>query len=86
MPPLTGVAADAHGTPLAMVVPLMFFIAAESYPLAVNFIPSYRDPADAFSTTDIGLTGHHDDVETADGGGVAGEHVGEKGLEVEHGK
>lgn len=58
MPPLTGVAADAHGTAMAMVVPLMFFVAAESYALAVNFVPAYRDPADAFTTTEIGLSNH----------------------------
>ncbi|KAH9896340.1 MFS general substrate transporter [Xylariomycetidae sp. FL2044] len=55
VPPLTGVAADAHNTALAMVVPLCFFVAAESYAVAVNFIPAYRDPADAFSTTKVGL-------------------------------
>jgi MFS transporter, FHS family, L-fucose permease len=71
VPPLTGAAADAHGTPLAMVVPFMFFIAAETYALAVNFIPAYRDPADAFSETEVGLAGHHD------------EETGEKGVVVE---
>ncbi|KAI5928174.1 major facilitator superfamily domain-containing protein [Camillea tinctor] len=56
VPPLTGVAADIHhSTALAMVVPLCFFVAAESYALAVNFVPAYRDPADAFSTTEVGL-------------------------------
>ncbi|KAI1330608.1 glucose/galactose transporter [Xylariaceae sp. FL0255] len=58
VPPLTGVAADAHGTALAMVVPLSFFVVAWSYALCVNFIPAYRDPADAFSTTEIGTTSH----------------------------
>lgn len=58
VPPLTGVAADAHNTALAMVVPLMFFVAAETYALAVNFVPAYRDPADAFTTTEIGLSAH----------------------------
>jgi len=29
-----------------MVVPTMFFVLAYSYPLAVNFLPSYRIPAD----------------------------------------
>ncbi|KAK8133697.1 hypothetical protein PG984_005709 [Apiospora sp. TS-2023a] len=63
VPPLLGVAADRHGTPLAMVVPLMFFVAAETYAIAVNFVPSYRDPADAFSTTEVGLQPHHTDEE-----------------------
>ncbi|KAI0598692.1 major facilitator superfamily domain-containing protein [Biscogniauxia sp. FL1348] len=56
VPPLTGVAADIHrSTALAMVVPLCFFVAAETYAVAVNFVPGYRDPADAFSTTELGL-------------------------------
>lgn len=29
-----------------MIVPVMFFISAETYALAVNFVPSYRDRAD----------------------------------------
>jgi FHS family L-fucose permease-like MFS transporter len=29
-----------------MIIPVMFFVMAYSYALAVNFIPSYRDPAD----------------------------------------
>lgn len=85
VPPLTGVTADLHGTPLAMVVPLMFFVAAETYALAVNFVPAYRDVADAFSTTEVGLRGHHEGVledEEAGRGGVA---VGdEKTVETEH--
>jgi FHS family L-fucose permease-like MFS transporter len=60
VPPLTGVAADIHGTGLAMVVPLCFFIAAWTYALAVNFVPWYRDCADAFTTTEIGLVSHHE--------------------------
>ncbi|KAI1492821.1 MFS general substrate transporter [Biscogniauxia mediterranea] len=56
VPPLTGVAADLHrSTAFAMVVPLCFFVAAETYAVAVNFVPAYRDPADAFSTTELGL-------------------------------
>ncbi|KAK7948002.1 uncharacterized protein PG986_008888 [Apiospora aurea] len=65
VPPLLGVAADRHGTPLAMVVPMMFFVAAETYAVAVNFVPAYRDPADAFSTTEVGLQPHHSDEEKA---------------------
>ncbi|KAK8039442.1 Glucose/galactose transporter [Apiospora rasikravindrae] len=78
VPPLLGVAADHHGTPLAMVVPMMFFVAAETYAIAVNFVPAYRDPADAFSTTEVGLQPHHsdeekvrhDNLENKEGGGV----------------
>ncbi|KAK7756378.1 hypothetical protein SLS62_001604 [Diatrype stigma] len=72
VPPLTGVAADAHGTALAMVVPLMFFVAAETYALAVNFVPAYRDPADAFTTAEIGLS--------APSAGMVDEEAGGKGM------
>ncbi|RYP45093.1 hypothetical protein DL768_008524 [Monosporascus sp. mg162] len=68
VPPLTGYAADKRNAGFAMIVPLMFFIAAESYAFAVNFIPAYRDPADAFSTTEVGLHSPHTDEESADAG------------------
>ncbi|KAI1851537.1 hypothetical protein JX265_012381 [Neoarthrinium moseri] len=55
VPPILGLVADKRGTGFAMIVPLMFFIAAETYAIAVNFVPSYRDSADAFSNTEIGL-------------------------------
>lgn len=84
VPPLTGAAADAHGTPLAMVVPLMFFVAALSYAIAVNFVPAYRDTADAFTTAEIGLHGHPDDVENGDGGDAGDRVLSEKGAEAEH--
>jgi MFS transporter, FHS family, L-fucose permease len=55
VPPILGATADAHTTALAMVVPMCFFIAAWTYSLAVNFVPSYRIPADKFSTTAVGI-------------------------------
>ena len=55
VPPLTGVVADSHGTPFAMVVPLCFMVGAWTYALAVNFWPWYRDTADAFTQADVGL-------------------------------
>lgn len=59
VPPLLGEAADLNNsTAKAMSVPLAFFIAAWTYSLAVNFVPAYRDPADRFATTEIGLGGH----------------------------
>jgi FHS family L-fucose permease-like MFS transporter len=65
VPPLTGKAADLHNsTAKAMVVPLCFFVAAWSYPLAINFVPSYRDSADKFSTAQIGMGGGARDLET----------------------
>ena len=63
VPPLTGVAADNLGTGTAMVVPMVFFVGAWTYALAVNFSPWYRDTADAFTTTEIGLHGHHEGVD-----------------------
>ena len=74
--PLTGVAADAfENTATAMLVPLVFFVAASTYAVAVNFIPAYRNPADAFSTTEIGLQGEAVDEEIAKGGVPADEKV-----------
>lgn len=67
VPPLTGAVADMHGTGKAMVVPMAFFVVAYSYALAVNFVPAYRDTADAFTETEIGLHEHHEGVaETGD--------------------
>ncbi|KAH8885330.1 MFS general substrate transporter [Thozetella sp. PMI_491] len=64
VPPLTGKVADMHNdTGIAMVVPMAFFIVAWTYALAVNFWPWYRDTADAFTTTEIGLGDRHDGVE-----------------------
>ncbi|KAH7379610.1 major facilitator superfamily domain-containing protein [Pyrenochaeta sp. MPI-SDFR-AT-0127] len=67
VPPLLFVAADSRGdvnhdtgnapTAFAMIVPLIFFIAAWTYTFCVNFVPAYRNVADKFSTTDIGI-GH----------------------------
>lgn len=78
VPPLTGAVADMHGTALAMVVPMAFFIAAESYALCVNFVPSYRDTADAFTEADIGMHGNHD--------GVAEVGEGEESLGIDEEK
>ncbi|KAI9688575.1 MAG: hypothetical protein M1822_001524 [Bathelium mastoideum] len=56
VPPLLGAAADLNNsTAIAMSVPLAFFIAAWSYALCVNFIPSYRDVADKFTIAKIGM-------------------------------
>jgi len=35
-----------------MIIPVMFFVMAYSYALAVNFVPSYRDPADKVGKDD----------------------------------
>jgi MFS transporter, FHS family, L-fucose permease len=80
VPPLLFAAADTQGavnyetgnapTALAMTVPLAFFVAASTYTVAVNFIPAYRDVADKFSTTKIGVEGA---AATTDEEGVVGE-------------
>jgi len=65
VPPLLFVAADAQGavnqltghapTATAMSVPLAFMVAALSYPICVNFVPAYRNVADSFSETKLGI-------------------------------
>lgn len=62
VPPILGASADAfdprtngRGTVRAMVVPTVFFIAAWSYALCVNFVKAYREPADKFHTTKVGI-------------------------------
>ncbi|CAG8975693.1 hypothetical protein HYALB_00007897, partial [Hymenoscyphus albidus] len=55
VPALLGRVADVHDTALAMVVPLMFFVAAWSYALCVNFVPAYRDIVDSVQTAEIGI-------------------------------
>ena len=86
VPPLLGAVADLHNsTAKAMGVPLAFFIAAWSYALCVNFIPAYRDPADKFSTTKVGLegsTGSVKDEESGPRNGVI--EKGHEGGDVQH--
>lgn len=80
VPPLLFAASDSQNnksdapTAVAMSVPLAFFVAAWSYTLCVNFVPAYRDVADKFTTTEIGVVGAQvDDVESqSPGSGVVG--------------
>lgn len=72
VPPLMGVAADRHGTGFSMIVPTMFFVAAGTYAVAVNFVPAYRDTVDAFSTTEVGLRERDEDVVVSEGGLASG--------------
>jgi FHS family L-fucose permease-like MFS transporter len=84
VPPLLFAASDSQGTPnpitgyaptaIAMTVPLAFFIAAWSYPLCVNFVPAYRNVADSFSTTEIGITNAHATDPEHQGGVLSDEH------------
>lgn len=59
VPPLTGAAADNEklGTGRAMLVPLVFFVAAWSYPVCVNFVGSYRKVVDSYVETGVGSDG-----------------------------
>lgn len=63
VPPATFALAGVRGNEIAMVVPLVFFIAAWTYALAVNFHPSYKNVVDSFTETEVGLHGHTEDVE-----------------------
>jgi FHS family L-fucose permease-like MFS transporter len=71
VPPILFAARDSQQgkrdapTALAMVVPLCFFVAAWSYSICVNFVPAYRDVADKFTTTEIGVANPHADDEEA---------------------
>ncbi|KXJ96345.1 major facilitator superfamily domain-containing protein [Microdochium bolleyi] len=77
VPPLTGVVADHKGNNIAMVIPLIFFIMASTYSFAVNFVPAYRDNADAFTETQVGIVNVDGaaaaEVEKAEGMGIATE-------------
>ncbi|KAF5369101.1 hypothetical protein D9615_010441 [Tricholomella constricta] len=54
VPPILARVADArNSTAFAMIIPVIFFILAYSYALAVNFVPSYRDPADKVGEADL---------------------------------
>jgi FHS family L-fucose permease-like MFS transporter len=82
VPPLTGKVADmCNSTAKAMGVPLAFFVAAWSYSLCVNFVPSYRDPADAFATLEIGLGPHAGAMGDEESGSVVGEKEEERRVE-----
>lgn len=85
VPPILGGVSDLrNSTAIAMSVPLAFFIAAWTYSLAVNFVPAYRDPADKFTTTEIGLTGRSGAV-TKDEENLKGEeHVFDEKAEMRH--
>ncbi|KAF2824559.1 MFS general substrate transporter [Ophiobolus disseminans] len=88
VPPLLFVASDAQGQPdyaghaptaTAMSVPLAFFVAAWTYTACVNFVPAYRNVADSFSTTEIGIANAHaNDPENQ--GGVLGAEAGKDGA------
>ena len=80
VPPILFAARDSQQgkvyapTALAMVVPMMFFVAAWTYSICVNFVPAYRNVADKFSTTKLGVEGAAvvDEENQAKEGGVLG--------------
>jgi MFS transporter, FHS family, L-fucose permease len=87
VPPILGATADARSTALAMIVPMMFFIAAWSYALCVNFVPQYRNVVDKFSTTKVGIdnlehTGEESGYDSSEKGAVRGEEDVERNPEV----
>ena len=85
VPPALGAAADSAGTARAMSVALAFFLLAWSYPICVNFVPSYRDPADKLGAAEIGLKGTlpRKDEEAGSDGGLPIEG-GEKEAGIAH--
>lgn len=67
MPPLLAVTADHFDdTGTAMFVPLIFFVAAYSFPLGVNFHAPTKKLMDGFLDSKIGLQGGKDDIEKAE--------------------
>jgi MFS transporter, FHS family, L-fucose permease len=70
VPPLLGAAADIHNsTAYAMIVPVMFFVAAWTYAVAVNFAPVYVEAADKVGESKIGIrnAGGSDEHHSEDG-------------------
>ncbi|KIK59353.1 hypothetical protein GYMLUDRAFT_227360 [Collybiopsis luxurians FD-317 M1] len=56
IPPILAAVADRrNSTAFAMIIPVMFFITAETYAVAVNFVPSYRNRADKTGDGPIGI-------------------------------
>ena len=52
-----------------MVVPTCFMIAAWTYAVCVNFVPSYRNPADKIGAATIGLDDNGRKEASSDGDG-----------------
>ncbi|KAJ6506863.1 major facilitator superfamily domain-containing protein [Mycena sanguinolenta] len=56
VPPLTAKVADLHNsTALAMVVPACFFVAAWTYAISCNFVPTFRDVMDRVGDSNLGM-------------------------------
>ncbi|KAL8728680.1 MAG: hypothetical protein Q9166_005244 [cf. Caloplaca sp. 2 TL-2023] len=77
VPPILGATADVKGTATAMVVPVCFMIAAWTYALAVNFVPSYRNPADQIGAATSSI---QDNAEETSAHDDSGEEAGPSGV------
>ncbi|EEQ34404.1 L-fucose permease Glucose/galactose transporter [Microsporum canis CBS 113480] len=64
VPPLLGYVADLHNsTGFAMIVPTILMAVAWTYAVCVNFVPSYRDPADKIGDSTVGIVDGREDEE-----------------------
>lgn len=77
VPPLLAVTADHfNNTGTAMFVPLIFFVAAYSFPLGVNFHGPTKKLMDGFLESRVGMEdGGKEDVEKADVDGLEVEDI-----------
>ncbi|EZF92855.1 hypothetical protein H113_06304 [Trichophyton rubrum MR1459] len=83
VPPLLGYVADLHdSTGFAMIVPTILMAVAWTYAICVNFVPSYRDPADKIGDSDIGITDAREDEERKGAAEVAVDTAGVKEREI----
>ncbi|PGH04428.1 hypothetical protein AJ79_07085 [Helicocarpus griseus UAMH5409] len=64
IPPFLGHVADMRGTGFAMIVPTIVMVVGWTYAVAVNFVPSYRDPADKIGASNIGIVNEKTDEES----------------------
>lgn len=82
VPPALGAAADHfNNTGKAMFVPVLFFVVAWSYAVAVNFVPRYVEAADKVGQSTIGVSdaGRSEEHHVEDGiAGVGAEPEKEK--------
>lgn len=65
IPAITFAVADKRGNGLAMIVPMMFLVAAWTYPICVNFVPSYKRIIDSFYEAEVGLEARVADLENS---------------------
>ena len=61
VPPIAFAVAESKGNGIALVVPMMFLVAAWTYALCVNFVPKYKNVVDSFGETEIGIKDRSDE-------------------------